>query len=70
MADIISELQTIKNGVYGKDIRMAIHDALNKINEEGGSGGGTGVTNVATLSAYGFVSGVIESATNPNEGGE
>lgn len=37
MANISQELQTIKDGVYGEDIRMAIHDGIEKIND--GSGG-------------------------------
>lgn len=36
MADISELLLTIKNAVYGEDMRTAIHDALNKINLEGG----------------------------------
>lgn len=31
MADISNELRTIEKGRYGIDIRMAIHDALEKI---------------------------------------
>ena len=33
MADITQELATIQTGVYGKDIRMAIHSALQKLDE-------------------------------------
>lgn len=40
MAEISSELQTIVTGRYGSDIRMAIHDAIQKINVSSGSGGG------------------------------
>lgn len=40
MAEISTELQTIVNGRYGADIRMAIHDAIQKINISSGSGGG------------------------------
>lgn len=40
MAEISTELQTIVNGRYGADIRMAIHDAIQKINVSSGSGGG------------------------------
>lgn len=67
MADIIAELQTIKNGIYGEDIRMAIHDALKKINEDGGGTGNLPV-NIASLSTYGLVDGGIETATIPNGG--
>lgn len=70
MADIIAELQTIKNGIYGKDIRMAIHDALQKVNEDGGGGGGSLSVNVAHLAAYGTVEGIIDNATVPNGGEE
>ena len=70
MADIIAELQTIKNGIYGKDIRMAIHDALQKVNEDGGGGGGPSSVNVAHLAAYGTIEGSIENATVPNGGEE
>lgn len=72
MADIIAELQTIKNGIYGKDIRMAIHDALQKVNEDGGGGGGGGSlsVNVAHLAAYGTIEGTIDNATVPNGGEE
>lgn len=42
--NIDEELNIINTGVYGKDIRRAIHDALNKlaiaINQGGGGGGG------------------------------
>jgi hypothetical protein len=34
MADISNELRTIEKGRYGIDIRMAIHDALEKIADE------------------------------------
>lgn len=40
MAEISAELLTIVNGRYGSDIRMAIHDAIQKINVSSGSGGG------------------------------
>lgn len=34
MADIQKELNDIKNAVYGKEVRGAIHDGIKKINEE------------------------------------
>jgi hypothetical protein len=34
MADIHTELSNIANGRYGVDIRMPIHSALDKINQE------------------------------------
>lgn len=40
MADISRELSQIKNSVYGKNMRTAIHDAIKKVNEDGGGGGG------------------------------
>lgn len=36
--DFASKLETIATGVYGKDIRAAIHDALEWLKENGGSG--------------------------------
>lgn len=67
MADIIAELQTIKNGIYGKDIRMAIHDALLKVNEDGGGGGGgQRAVGDAAMGTYGFVEGAPDIGANPN----
>lgn len=40
MADISQELIIIANGRYGRDIREAIRDALQKVNSGGGGGGG------------------------------
>src|SRR5690606_25634844 len=34
MADIEKELNDIKNAVYGREVRGAIHDGIKKINEE------------------------------------
>lgn len=34
MAEIANELNTIRNGRYGIDIRDAIHDAIDKINTQ------------------------------------
>lgn len=42
MADVSFELLQIVNGRYGSDIRMAIHDALEKINNASSSSGGGG----------------------------
>lgn len=36
MADISQELSQIKNSVYGKNMRTAIHDAIKKVNEDSG----------------------------------
>ena len=44
MADISQELSQIKNSVYGKTMRTAIHDAIKKVNEDGGGGGGATIT--------------------------
>lgn len=41
LANIDNELDVIKTGRYGSDIRMAIHSALKKVNQNGGSSGGT-----------------------------
>lgn len=38
MADISQELSQIKNSVYGKTMRTAIHNAIKKVNEDGGGG--------------------------------
>ena len=71
MADIIAELQIIKNGVYGKDIRMAIHDAIQKVNEDGGGGGGVLQVNTATIAAYDHIVGNTPiEAFMPNNGGD
>ena len=70
MADIIAELQIIKNGVYGKDIRMAIHDAIQKVNEDGG-GGGVLQVDTATIAAYDHIVGNTPiEAFIPNNGGD
>lgn len=42
MANISTDLDTIKNGIYGSDIRMAIYRALNALNVE--SVGGVDLT--------------------------
>lgn len=42
MASISSELQTIRSGIFGKDVRSAIADGLEKINENGGPGESAG----------------------------
>lgn len=34
MADIANELQTIATAVYGSEMRSAIHDAIEKVNED------------------------------------
>lgn len=52
--NIDSELNTIENAVYGKEMRRAIHDALQKlanaINQ--GGGGGTGGQKVVHLASH------------------
>ena len=40
MADITAELEQIRNAVYGEEVREAFISALEKINAEGGGGGG------------------------------
>lgn len=51
MVDISTELQVIDNAVYGKDMRRAIRDALQKladaINQGGGGSAGNKVMHVA-----------------------
>ena len=39
MADISTELRTIQHAEFGEQVRTAIHDAIFKINEEGGGSG-------------------------------
>lgn len=39
MADISTELRTIQQAEFGAQVRTAIHDAIFKINEEGGGSG-------------------------------
>lgn len=45
--DISEELFTIKNSIYGSDMRQAIHDALEKLSQS--SGGGTGIATSMSL---------------------
>ena len=42
-------LRTIEDGVYGEDIRMAIHDALSYLNEHGGGGSMEGAVTSDTI---------------------
>lgn len=53
MVDISTELAAIKNSVYGKDMRTAIHDAINKVNNDSSGGGGGGGSSVKTLTYTG-----------------
>ena len=50
MADITEELATIQMGVYGKDIRMAIYNALQKINENSVTGAMRYISEAVTIS--------------------
>lgn len=43
MGRIDTELHIIQNNRYGEDVRMAIHDALDKLEKTSGGGGGTSV---------------------------
>lgn len=45
--DISEELFTIKNSIYGSDMRQAIHDALEKLSNS--SGGGSAVATGVSL---------------------
>ena len=57
MADVDFELNTIVSGRYGSDIRMAIHDALQKINNDSssaGGGGGSGPVGDVKLALEGY----------------
>ena len=39
-AEVLNESATIYNGIYGRDIRRSIHDALYKLSISAPSGGG------------------------------
>lgn len=53
MGRIDTELHIIQNNRYGEDVRMAIHDALDKLEKTSGGGGGTtvGMTFLVSKSA-------------------
>ena len=62
--NIDRELRIIQEGRYGEDVRYAIHDALDKINQNGGGGGGgSGAGLVGTASFYmrGITGGVYKN---------
>ncbi len=50
MANITEELATIQTGVYGKDIRMAIYSALQKLNENSVAGAMRYISEAVTIS--------------------
>lgn len=57
--DISEELFTIKNSIYGSDMRQAIHDALEKLSNS--SGGGSGVsTSMALVYSNGLMGEVVD----------
>ncbi len=61
-------LRTIETGVYGEDIRMAIHDALSYLNTHGGGGennyvSSTTVTDIVTLTQAAYDAIQTPSAT-------
>lgn len=61
MGRIDTELHIIQNNRYGENVRMAIHDALDKLEKTSGGGGGGGIAFSAALktrSAKGFASSV------------
>lgn len=49
MGRIDTELHIIQNNRYGEDVRMAIHDALDKLEKTSGGGGGGGICFNASL---------------------
>ena len=49
MGRIDTELHIIQNNRYGEDVRMAIHDALDKLEKTSGGGGGGGICFDASL---------------------
>lgn len=60
MGRIDTELHIIQNNRYGEDVRMAIHDALDKLEKTSGGGGGGIAFSAAlkTRSVKGFASSV------------
>ena len=51
MGRIDTELHIIQNNRYGEDVRMAIHDALDKLEKTSGGGGTEGICFNASLCA-------------------
>jgi len=47
MANITNELDTISSGVYGRDIKRAIHSAIDKLNQNGTEGLSDAAANAA-----------------------
>ena len=69
MADISTELQAIQEAVYGEEVRGAIVDALEAMNEsaeaaEGWATGGSGGTSSATNNAKYYAEQAAQSATS------
>ena len=59
MGRIDTELHIIQNNRYGEDVRMAIHDALDKLEKTSGGGGGIAFSAaLKTRSVKGFASSV------------
>lgn len=61
MADISQELATIRTGIYGKDIRASIADALETVNANTGSG----AVEVDTAADYEALPSSIKQGTIP-----
>ena len=51
MGRIDTELHIIQNNRYGEDVRMAIHDALDKLEKTSGGGTTVGMTFLVSKSA-------------------
>lgn len=76
MANITEELQTIATAVYGSEMRTAIHDAIEKVNEYGtgytdsaevtfGTAGETPFTGYIRLAKFGGVISIAEFTLVP-----
>lgn len=62
MADITTELAQIASTVYGKDMRIAIHDAIEKVNNDIS---GTGLLKTITWTGTGSTSRTISFSKTP-----
>ena len=56
MGRIDTELHIIQNNRYGEDVRMAIHDALDKLEKTSGGGVTAARTKLRVKAANGFIS--------------
>lgn len=69
--DISAELTTIYNGRYGSDIRMAIHDALNKLSKAAPTPVAIDyIAGFTVPKTYGISTNIYGETTNIDNGGE